>query len=153
MELDWVDNSQKSGRQSIPIALALMVGFCGIGLPLTDSMYEPAFIAATVFAVGTPVALLVGAPKALKQKNRAFRWLSIATIFFAACVAVISGFLISYGSPAGAAADIGGFASWLLSTIGLVTVTSCAIRVWRVEYSPMTLRRLQKAEKRERRKS
>lgn len=155
MEPDWVDKSQKSGRQAIPIVLSVMVGFCGIGLPLTDAMYEPAFIAAMVFAVATPVALLVGAPKALKQRSRPFRWLSIASIFSAACVVVASGFLMSYGSLEGGTADIGGFGSWLLSTIALVAVTSCAIRVWRVEYAsePITLRGIQRAEKRERRKS
>lgn len=155
MEPDWVDKSQKSGRQAIPIVLAVMVGFCGIGLPLTDAMYEPAFIAAMVFAVATPVALLLAAPKALKQRSRPFHWLSIASIFSAACVVVASGFLMSYGSPAGATADIGGFGSWLLSTIALVTVTSCAIRVWRMEYAaaPTTLRGIQRAEQREHRKS
>ncbi|MFB9163652.1 hypothetical protein [Arthrobacter psychrochitiniphilus] len=153
MELDWVDKSQKSGRQAIPVALAVLVGFCGIGLPLTDAMYVPAFIAAIVFAVATPLTLLVAAPRGLFKKNRAFRWLSILCAFFAACVVVTSGFLMSYGSPAGATADIGGFGMWLLSTIALVTITSCAVRVWRVEYAqvPTTLRGIQRQERRERR--
>lgn len=155
MEPDWVDKSQKSGRQAIPVVLAVMVWFCGIGLPLTDAMYVPAFIAAIVFAVATPLALLMGAPKELLQRSISFRWLSIACAFSAACSVVTSGFLTSYGSPAGATADIGGFGMWLLSTIALVTVTSCAIRVWRVEYAPVptTLRGIQRQERRERRKS
>ena len=150
MELDWVDKSQKSGRQSIPIVLAVMVGFCGIGLPLTDAMYVPAFIAAIIFAVATPVALLVTAPQGLLGRNRAFRWLSIACIFTAACAIATSGLLMSFGTPAGAAGDIGGFGMWLLSTLALVTVTSCAIRVWRVDCAPppTTLRGIQRWERR-----
>ncbi|WP_449374785.1 hypothetical protein [Arthrobacter psychrolactophilus] len=153
MELDWVDKSQKSGRQAIPIVLAVMVGFCGIGLPLTDAMYVPAFIAAIVFAVATPLTLLAVAPQGLFKMNSAFRWLSIAAIFSAACAIVTSGLLMSFGTPAGAAGDIGGFPMWLLSTLALVTVTSCAIRVWRVESSalPATLRSLQRQERRKRR--
>lgn len=153
MELDWVDKSQKSGRQAIPIVLAVMVGFCGIGLPLTDAMYVPAFIAAIVFAVATPLTLLAVAPQGLFRTNSAFRWLSIASIFSAACAIVTSGLLVSFGTPAGAAGDIGGFPMWLLSTLALVTVTSSAIRVWRVESAalPATLRSLQRQERRKRR--
>lgn len=153
MELDWVDKSQKSGRQAIPVVLAVMVGFCGIGLPLTDAMYVPAFIAAIVFAVATPLALIVAAPEGLFRRTRAFRWLSIACAFSAACAVAASGILMSFGTPAGAAGDIGGFPMWLLSTIALVTVTSCAIRVWRVEYAapPTTLSGFQRQERRAKR--
>lgn len=152
MELDWVDKSQKSGRQAIPVIFAVLVGFCGIFLPRTDAMYVPAFIAAIVFAVATPAALFGGAPNSLFKRNRAFRWLSIATVVLAACAVVTSGLLMSFGSPAGAMGDIGGFPLWLLSTIGLVVVTSCAIKVWRDEYAqpPTTLRGLQKQERRDR---
>lgn len=153
MELDWVDKSQKSGRQALPVVLAVMVGFCGIGLPLTDAMYVPAYIAAIVFALATPLALLVAAPEGLFKTNRAFRWLSIACVFSAACAVVTSGILMSFRNPAGAAGDIGGAGMWLLSTIALVTVTSCAIKVWRTEHAgpPTTLRGFQRQERRERR--
>ncbi|MEV8183590.1 hypothetical protein [Specibacter sp. NPDC078692] len=153
MELDWVDKSQKSGRQAIPIVLAVFVGLCGIYLPLTDATYVPAYIAAASFAVASPLALIVAAPKGLLKRNRAFRWLSIASVFFAACAVVTSGLLMSLGSPQGAAGDIGGFGMWLLSTIALVTVTSCAVKVWRVECAapPTTLRGLQRQARRENR--
>ncbi|MEV8143061.1 hypothetical protein [Specibacter sp. NPDC078709] len=159
MELDWVDKSQKSGRQAIPIVLVVLVvlavlcGVCGIYLPLTDATYVPAFIAAATFAVAAPLALIAAAPKGLLKRNRAFRWLSIASVFFAACAVVTSGLLMSYGSAQGAAGDIGGFGMWLLSTIALVTVTSCAVKVWRVEYAapPTTLRGLQRQARRENR--
>lgn len=150
MELDWVDKSQKSGRQAIPVVFAVMVGFCGIFLPITDATHVPAYIAAIVFAFATPLALIVAAPTGLLKRNRAFRWLSIASVFSAACVVVTSGMLMAFGSPAGAAGDIGGFPMWLLSTVALVTVTSCAIKAWRVEYAqpPTTLRGLQRQERR-----
>ena len=153
MELDWVDKSQKSGRQAIPVGFAVMAGFCGIFLPLTDAMYVPAFIAAAIFALATPLALIAGAPQGLLKRNRAFRWLSIASIFTAVCALVTSGMLMSFGSPAGAAGDIGGFPMWLLSTIALLTVTSCAVTVWRVECAapPTTLRGLQRQARRENR--
>ncbi len=153
MELDWVDKSQKSGRQAIPVVLAVMCGFCGIWLPLTEAMYVPAYIAAIVFAVATPCALLVAAPRELFRKNRAFRWLSIACVLSAACAVVSSGILMSFGTPLGGVADIGGTGMWLLSLIALVTVTSCAVKVWRVEYAapPTTLRGIQRQERRERR--
>ncbi|MDD0857448.1 hypothetical protein NHF46_06025 [Arthrobacter alpinus] len=154
MELDWVDKSQKSGRQTIPIVFAVMVALCGIYLPLTDATYVPAYIASAIFAVVTPVALIVAAPKGLLKRNRAFRWLSIASVFFAACAVVTSGLLLSLGSPQGAAGDIGGFGMWLLSTIALLTVTSCAVKVWRVECAapPTTLRGLQRQARRESRR-
>lgn len=129
MELAWVDKSQKSGRQAIPVVLAVMVGFCGIWLPLTEAMYVPAYIAAIVFAVATPLALLVAAPRELFRKNMAFRWLSIACVFSTACAVVSSGILMSFGTPLGAVADIGGTGMWLLSLIALVTVTSCAVKI------------------------
>lgn len=153
MELDWVDKSQKSGRQAIPIALAVMVGFCGMWLPLTDATYVPAYIAAIVFAVATPLTLLSAAPSGLFKENRAFCWLSIACVVVAACAVVTSAMLMSMGSPAGAAGDIGGSGMWLLSTIALVAVTSCAVRVWRLDQAgpPATLRGLQRQERRDRR--
>lgn len=67
MELDWVDKSQKSGRQAIPVGFAVMAGFCGIFLPLTDAMYVPAFIAAAIFALATPLALIAGGTPRLAQ--------------------------------------------------------------------------------------
>lgn len=79
MELDWVDKSQKSGRQAIPVALAV----------------------------------------------------TIVSVFAAVCAVATSGMLMSFGSPDGAAGDIGGFPLWLLSTIALLTITSCAIKVSR----------------------
>ena len=150
MELDWVDKSQKSGRQAIPVVLAVMVGICGIFLPITDASYVPAYIAAIVFALATPLALIMAAPNGLVKRSRAFLWLSIACVFSAVCALVTSGMLMSFGSPAGASGDIGGFPLWLLSTVALVTVTSCAIKVWRVEYAqpPTTLRGLQRQERR-----
>lgn len=153
MEMQWVDRSQPSGRQAVPVALAVLVGLCGMFLPLTDAMYGPAFISAMVFALATPLALLVVSPKGLLKRNRAFRWLSIASASSAICAVLTSGMLMSLGSPAAAAADIGGFPMWLLSTIALVTVTSCAIKVWRMEQAgpPTTLRGLQRQKRRDRR--
>lgn len=153
MELDWVDKSQPSGRQAIPVVLAVLVGFCGIFLPLTDAMYGPAFIAAIVFALATPLAFLMVVPKGLLKRNLIFRWLFIASVFSGICAAVTGGILLSFGSPAGAAGDIGGFPLWLLSTVALVTVTSCAIKVWRTDHAgpPTTLRGFQRQERREHR--
>lgn len=154
MEMDWTDKSQQSGRQAIPVVMAVMVGFCGIFLPITEGSYVPAYIAAMVFALAAPVSLYVVAPRALLKRNRAFRWLSGASVFTAVCVIATSGLLMSFGSPAGAAGDIGGYPLWLLSTLALVTVTICAIVVWRVEYAqpPTTLRGLQRQERRVKRR-
>lgn len=153
MEMEWVDRSQPSGRQAVPVVLAGLVGMCGIFLPRSDAMYGPAFVAAMVFALSTPLALLMVAPKGLLERNRAFRWLCVASVFSAICAVVTSGILMSMGSPAGAAGDIGGFPLWLASTIALVTVTGCAVKVWRLEHAgpPTTLRGLQRQERRDRR--
>ena len=150
MDVQWVDRSQPSGRQAVPVVLAVLVGLCGILLPLTDAMYAPAFILAMIFAVATPVALFAVAPKGLLARSRTFRRLAMATVFSAACAAVTGGMLLSLGSPAGAAADIGGFPLWLLSTAALVTVVSCAVKAWRVEQAgpPTTLRGLQRQARR-----
>lgn len=150
MEMDWVDKSQPSGRQAIPVALAVLVGFCGIFLPLTAVMYGPAFIAAIVFALATPLALVVVAPKGLLKRSRSFRRLFIAIVFSAVCAVVTGGMLLSLGSPEGAAGDIGGLPLWLLSTVALVTSTSCAIKAWRTDRAgpPTTLRGLQRLARR-----
>ncbi|MGO2542264.1 MAG: hypothetical protein ACTH8J_14035 [Specibacter sp.] len=150
MEMDWVDKSQPSGRQAIPVALAVLVGFCGIFLPLTNAMYGPAFIAAIVFAVATPLTFLAVAPKGLLKRSRSVRWLFIAIVFSALCAVVTGGMLLSMGSPEGAAGDIGGLPLWLLSTVALVTFTSCAIKAWRTDRAgpPTTLRGLQRQERR-----
>ena len=153
METDWIENSQQSGRQSIPVVFAVMAGICGIFLPITDATYVPAFVAAAILAFATPMSLMVAAPKGLLKRNRAFRWLSIECVISAVCDVVASAMLMSLRSPDGAAGDIGGFPMWLLSTAALATVTSCAIRVWRVEYAapPTTLRGLQRQERRTKR--
>ena len=149
MDTDWVDTSQPSGRQAVPVVLAVLVGLCGICLPFTEASYVPAFAAAMVFAVATPLTLWLVAPKDLFKRSRTFRRLFIAGVFFALCAVVTGGMLMALGSPAGAGGDIGGLPLWLLSTVGLVAVPGCAITSWRREHAgpPTTLRGLQRLER------
>jgi hypothetical protein len=86
--MGWIGKSQPSGRQSVPVVLAVMAGFCGLYLPFTDATYVPAFIAAMVFALATPLTLFVVAPKDLLGLGGAFRWLSLASMPLAICAAV-----------------------------------------------------------------
>ena len=127
-----------------------MVAVSGLVFPRTDLLYQPAYIAAITFALATPMAVLLVAPRGLLKHNRSFLWLFLATVVSAACAAVTGGLLLSMGSPAGAVGDIGGLPMWLLSTAALITSTMFTLRVWRTvqESPPTTLRGLQRQERR-----
>jgi len=153
MDTDLEEVAQGLWRQAIPVALAGMVLVCGLFLPLTEAMYRPAYIAAIVLALATPAAFLAVAPKGLLRQSPGYLWLFIATAFFALCCAAVAAGLLSYGSPAGAAGDIGGLPLWLLSTLGLLAATSCAIAARNAAFrEPTTLRDFQRLERQERRK-
>lgn len=144
METEAFSTPETFGYQAIPVVLAVLVVICGLFLPLADSTYIPAYVLAIVFSLATPLAFWIVAPRRLFRQSRAYRWLFIATIFAALCAAVTSGLLLSMGSPAGAAADIGGFPLWLLSTGALITATSLASRVRNLgQIEPSSLRGLQ----------
>lgn len=134
----------------MPGVLAVLSAVSGLVFPRTDSLYGPAYIAAIVCALATPLTFLVVAPMGLFKRSRAFLWLFIATVVSAVCAAVTSGLLLSMGSPEGAAADIGGFPMWLLSMGALVTVSLFAIKAWHQEQAgpATTLRGLQLQERR-----
>lgn len=148
MEVD----AQGLWRQAVPVVLAAMVLVCGLFLPLTEAMYRPAYIAAIVLALTTPAAFLAVAPKGLLRQSRAYLWLFVATAFSALCCAAVAVGLLSFGSPAGAAGDIGGLPLWMLSTLGLLAATSCAIAARKTAFrEPSTLRDFQRQERQERR--
>lgn len=150
MGKQWAEQLRSPRLQAMPGVLAVLSAVSGLVFPRTDALYGPAYIAAIVFALATPLAFLVVAPKSLFRQNRAFLWLYIATVVSAVCAAVTSGLLMSLGSPDGAAGDIGGFPMWLLSTGSLVTVSLLAIKAWHREQAgpATTLRDLQRQERR-----
>lgn len=130
----------------------MLAAISGFFVPLMGTLNVPAYIAAMIFAVATPLAFLAVVPKSPFRRNRTFRLLFVATFFSAVCAGVTSGMLLSLGSLEGAAGDIGGFPLWLLSTGALVTVTSLAVRAKGADPAgtPTTLRDLQRRERRKR---
>lgn len=143
MEQTLKETSQQS--QIMPVVLAALVAASGFLLPATGVLYVHGYVAAMIFALATPVAYLVVAPKGLLSMSRSYFWLFIATIFFALAAAATSGLLLSMGSLEGAAGDIGGYPLWLLATGALITVTALAIPARRMAHAgpPTTLFELQ----------
>lgn len=149
MGAHWSKRADSPHAQALPGVLAVSAAVAGLAFPRTEFLYGPAYIAAIGFAVATPLAFLLVAPKGPLKRSRAILWLFTATAVSAVASAAMGGLLLSMGFD-GSAADIGGFPLWLLSTGALVTTSLVAVNVWRKEQEgpATTLKALQQQARR-----
>ncbi|QXQ10531.1 hypothetical protein [Paeniglutamicibacter sp. Y32M11] len=101
----------------IPLVFAALAFVGVLVIPLAESLYVFGHVTAIVSSLTATIYFFL--KKDRKGRKSGFLF-SVGLLGIASAIA--ASFLLSFGSKTGASGDIGGFALWLFSTMGLLVV-------------------------------
>ncbi len=114
----------------IPLFFSVLAAACGLLLPRIEGLYVLGCALAAAFALAVPLSYAVLSARPRPQDRGIRTFMMVALSVLGASSAVMAGVLLSFGSSAGAAGDIGGMFLWLASTGVLLLLTVFAAVFW-----------------------
>lgn len=111
-------NEKFTVSQALPSAFAVLAFVGVLVVPRAEPLYVLGHIVAIVSSLAAVISFFI-LRNGRKNRKKVFL-LSVGLLGLMS--AATAGLLLSFGSKAGAAGDIGGLPLWLLSTIGLLAL-------------------------------